>query len=87
MKLFIYKSLIIFFLVVLVFKFTVGSFVKGYEKKIDTYFSEENIITIKQKIRKEMANAIEKERYLNPEDAKLINSFLEKIQTEIFDQK
>ena len=34
-----------------------------------------------------MTNAIEKERYLNPEDAKLINSFLEKIQTEIFDQK
>ena len=86
MKLFIYKSLIIFFLVVLVFKFTVGSFVKGYEKKIDTYFSEENLILIKQKAREEMQNAIDKENYLKPEDAELINKFLKKLQVEIFDQ-
>ncbi len=87
MKLFIYKSLIIFFLVVLLFKFTIGSLVKNYEKKIDTYFSEENIIVIKQKIRNEMKNAIEKENYLTPEDSKLINNFLKKLQSEIFIQK
>ena len=87
MKLFIYKSLIIFFLVVLLFKFTIGSLVKNYEKKIDNYFSEENIIVIKQKIRNEMKNAIEKENYLTPEDSKLINNFLKKLQSEIFIQK
>ena len=87
MKLFIYKSLIIFFLVVLLFKFTIGSLVKNYEKKIDTYFSEENIIVIKQKLRNEMKNAIEKENYLTPEDSKVINNFLKKLQSEIFIQK
>ena len=86
MKLFIYKSLIIFFLAVLLFKFTIGNVVRNYEEKIDTYFSEENLILIKQKAREEMQNAIDKENYLKPEDAELINKFLKKLQVEIFDQ-
>jgi len=31
-----------------------------------------------------MKNAIQKENYLQPEDAKLINQFLKKLQSEIF---
>ena len=87
MKLFIYKSLIIFFLVLLLFKLTFGSLIKNYEKKIDAYFSKGNVNQIKEKIKEEMQNAIEKENYLNPEDAKLINKFLKKLQDEIFVQK
>ena len=86
MKLFIYKSLIIFFLTVLLFKFTIGNVVRNYEEKIDTYFSEENLILIKQKAREEMQNAIDKENYLKPEDAELISKFLKKLQVEIFGQ-
>ena len=86
MKLFIYKSLIIFFLAVLLFKFTIGNVVRNYEEKIDTYFSEENLILIKQKAREEMQNAIDKENYLKPEDAELISKFLKKLQVEIFGQ-
>ena len=84
MKLFIYKSLIIFFLVFLLFKLTFGTLIKNYEKKIDAYFSKGNVNQIKEKIKEEMQNAIEKENYLNPEDAKLINKFLKKLQKEIF---
>ena len=87
MKLFIYKSLIIFFLVFLLFKLTFGSLIRNYEKKIDAYFSKGNVNQIKEKIKEEMQNAIEKENYLNPEDAKLINKFLKKLQDEIFVQK
>ena len=87
MKFFIYKSLIIFFLVFLLFKLTFGSLIKNYEKKIDAYFSKGNVNQIKEKIKEEMQNAIEKENYLNPEDAKLINKFLKKLQDEIFVQK
>ena len=87
MKLFIYKSLIIFFLVFLLFKLTVGSLIKNYEKKIDTYFSKVYVNQIKEKIKEEMQNAIEKENYLNPEDADLINKFFSKLQNEIFVQK
>tara|TARA_Y100000590_G_scaffold194540_1_gene221033 strand:- start:363 stop:626 length:264 start_codon:yes stop_codon:yes gene_type:complete len=86
MKVFIYKSLFIFFLIFLLFKLTIGSLVKNYEKKVDSYFSKENLVILKQKAREEMKNAIEKENYLEPEDAKLINKFLKKIQSEIFIQ-
>tara|TARA_Y100000590_G_scaffold451407_1_gene592763 strand:- start:504 stop:767 length:264 start_codon:yes stop_codon:yes gene_type:complete len=86
MKIFIYKSLFIFFLIFLLFKLTIGSLVKNYEKKVDSYFSKENLVILKQKAREEMKNAIEKENYLEPEDAKLINKFLKKIQSEIFVQ-
>ena len=84
MKIFIYKSLFIFFLIFLLFKLTIGSLVKNYEKKVDSYFSKENLVILKQKAREEMKNAIEKENYLEPEDAKLLNKFLKKIQSEIF---
>ena len=87
MKFFIYKSLIIFFLALILFKFTIGNVVTNYEEKMSTYFSEENLILIKQKAREEMQNAIDKENYLKPEDAELINKFLKKIQDEIFDQQ
>ena len=62
----------------------IGSFTKNYEKKIDAYFSKGNVNQIKEKIKEEMQNAIEKDNYLNPEDAKLINKFLMKLQKEIF---
>tara|TARA_Y100000590_G_scaffold443250_1_gene572419 strand:- start:105 stop:365 length:261 start_codon:yes stop_codon:yes gene_type:complete len=84
MKLFIYKTLIVFFLIFLLFELTIGRVIKDYENKMDTLLSKENIVQIKMKIREEMKNAIEKENYLQPEDAELINQFLKKIQSEIF---
>ena len=87
MKLFIYKALIIFFLVFVLFKLTIGSLMKNYEKKVDQYLSKEHLAQIKIKAKEEMQKAIEKENYLHPEDAELINKFLKKIQSEIFIQK
>ena len=79
MKLFIYKSLFVFFLTFVLFKLTIGSLVRNYEKKVDDYFSKENLSFLKEKARKEMQNAIEKENYLKVEDAELINKFLKKL--------
>ena len=87
MKLFIYKTLITFFLVFVLFKLTIGSLVKNYEKKVDQYLSKEHLAQIKIKAKEEMQKAIEKENYLHPEDAELINKFLKKLQSEIFIQK
>jgi len=86
MKLFIYKSLIIFFLAFLLFQLTIGSLIKNYKDKINHYFSSYYIDFVKAEIRAEMKNAVEKDNYLNPEDAKLINKFLRKLQKEIFEQ-
>ena len=86
MKLFIYKSLLVFFLIFLLFQLTIGSVIKNYENKMDQYFSKQNLDQVKLKIREEMKNAIKKENYLSPEDADLINKFLKKLQKEIFTQ-
>ena len=86
MKLFIYKSLLVFFLIFLLFQLTIGSVIKNYENKMDQYFSKQNLDHVKLKIREEMKNAIKKENYLSPEDAELINKFLKKLQKEIFVQ-
>ena len=84
MKLFIYKTLIVFFLTLILFKLTIGGIIRDYETKIDLYLSKENLAFIKDKIRDEMKNAVKKEDYLKPEDAKLIGNFLKKLQKEIF---
>ena len=86
MKLFIYKSLLVFFLTFLLFQLTIGSVVKNYEKKIDHYLSKYYLENVKSKIRSEVENAIDKDNYLKPEDAELINKFLKKLQKEIFIQ-
>ena len=83
MKLFIYKILIVFFLTLILFKLTIGSLIRNYESKVDLYFTKDNLSLAKDKLREEMKNAIEIEQYLKPEDAKLINDFLKKIQKEI----
>tara|TARA_B100000780_G_C21125801_1_gene456786 strand:- start:1730 stop:1999 length:270 start_codon:yes stop_codon:yes gene_type:complete len=86
MKIFIYKTFIIFFLIFLLFKLTIGSVIKNYEKKVDQLFSTESIFKTKIKIKNEMKKAIQKENYLKPEDAVLIDKFLKKIKKEIFNQ-
>ena len=59
MRIFVYKSLIIFFLVILGFKITFSYAQRAIERKIDNLTSKEYIDTIKQKLRSEMKNAIE----------------------------
>ena len=87
MKLFIYKSLIIFFLITIVFKLTVGSLIKNFDEKKDIFLSKESVSQIKEKVRDEMRSAIEKENYLEPEDARLLGEFLEKLKKEVTNQK
>jgi len=85
MKIFIYKSLIVSLLIIIIFKVTVSSTIKNYEKKIYESFNKEKIEFIKEKIRFELKSAIKKENYLNKEDAILIKKFLIKINNEIYD--
>ena len=75
MKLFVYKTLFVVVCIFLLFQLTVGAKLKQFEEKFANYKSQENIENIKNKIRKELKNAVEKENYLSAEDAKLINQF------------
>ena len=83
MKIFIYKSIITFVFIFFFYQITIGSKVRDIESRINNLTSEENINFFKDKIRQEIKNGLEKENYLNKEDAKLLNDFINKIKSEL----
>tara|TARA_B100001063_G_C16742580_1_gene545623 strand:- start:1255 stop:1515 length:261 start_codon:yes stop_codon:yes gene_type:complete len=83
MKIFIYKSIITFVLIFLFYQITIGAKVREIESKVNNFTSEENIEFFKDKIRQEIKNGLEKENYLNKEDAKLLSDFINKIKLEL----
>lgn len=87
MKIFLYKFIIVIFGVFLLFEILIGSKLKYYERNFKSILSKQGFIQIKEKAREEMKSAVEKDVYLNPEDADLINKFLKKIQRELKDQE
>ena len=62
---------------------TIGAKIRQIQQEIDNFMSKENVEIIKDKIRDEIRNAINKERYLSKEDAQLINDFIDKIKTDL----
>ena len=83
MKIFFYKSLFIFIALFILFEVTIGSLAHDFEKRIDNYFSKNNIENYKIKIRDELQDSTRKDRILKKEDAKLLGQFLKKIESEI----
>ena len=86
MRMFVYKSLFIFVCIFLLFHFTIGVKIKQLSHELEKMQSKENMEVFKNKIRGELKNALEKDKYLDPEDAKLINDFINKLQEELSDQ-
>ena len=83
MKLFIYKTLFAAFVFFILFQITIGESFNEMRKQISYFSSEENIISIKNKIREEIKSANKKDRYLEAGDALLLKQFLEKIKSEL----
>ena len=83
MKIFVYKALFVFVCIFLLFQLTIGVKIKQFERELDNFKSKENIENIKNKIREELRNAVEKENYLSDDDAKLINEFINKLKQEL----
>ena len=83
MKTFVYKTLFIFVCIFLLFQLTVGIKIKQVNNELQKLKSKENMEIIKNKLRNEMRNAISKENYLSPDDAKLINEFINKLKKEL----
>ena len=86
MKIFVYKTLFVMVCVLVLFQLTIGAKIKELKNEIGNLKSQENISFVKEKIRDELKNATEKDNYLTPEDAKLINDFINKLQEELSDQ-
>ena len=83
MKIFIYKTLFVFVCIFLLFQFTGGSKIKQLNNEVEKFKSQKNINDLKNKLRDELRDAVNKENYLTPEDAKLINNFINKIKKEL----
>ncbi len=83
MKLFFYKSILVFFLFLAAFHFSFGYVVKKVEKNIETNISKEKAEEFKSLIIDEMEKAIVKEDYIKPKDALIINKFIDKIKSDL----
>ena len=83
MKIFVYKTLFVFVCLFLLFQLTVGMKLKELNYELEKIKSKENIEVIKEKLRDELRSAVSKENYLSPDDAKLINEFINKIKGEL----
>tara|TARA_A100000164_G_scaffold251326_1_gene223745 strand:+ start:491 stop:754 length:264 start_codon:yes stop_codon:yes gene_type:complete len=83
MKLFFYKSILVFFLFLTAFHFSFGYVVKKIEKNIETNISKEKAEEFKSLIIDEMEKAIVKEDYIKPKDALIINKFIDKIKSDL----
>ena len=83
MKIFVYKTLFVFVCIFILFQLTFGVKIKQLNNQLNQLKSQKNIYYLKNKLRNELKNAVKKENYLSPEDAKLINDFLNKIKKEL----
>ena len=83
MKQFIYKTIIAIIAIVLVYELTVAKQIKQLSSQTDMFLSKEGRKDGVEKIREELKKAVNKERYLSKEDAKLLKDFINKIQLEI----
>ena len=83
MKFFIYKSLIVCLITFLTFHLTFGYVIKSYKNKIFNTFSKDKIFYLKEITRNEIKKSLKKENMLNPEDAKLLRDFINKLISEI----
>ncbi len=83
MKIFIYKTLFVFVCLFILFQLTIGMKIKQLNHELEKIQSKENIENIKEKLRDELRNAVSKENYLSPEDAELINKFINKLRNEL----
>ena len=83
MKQFIYKTIIAVVAIVLVYELTIAKQIKQFTSQSDILLTKEGRKEGVDKLREEIKKAIKKERYLSKEDAKLLNQFLNKIQSEL----
>lgn len=83
MRIFLYKLLITLALVFILYKITIGQTIKHIETKLEYLSSKDNITFLKEKLRDEIRSSLTKERYINKEDAELLNSFIKKIQDDL----
>ena len=84
MKIFIYKSLIVFILFFLGFHLTFNYVQRSIERKLYNLTSQENIETLKNSPRNSINEILKKDDLINTDDEILLKTLIEKIKKEIY---
>ena len=80
---FIYKVLIITFIFIIAFEFTIGKRLDPIVQNINKFSNEQGRKELINKLRKEMRKGLNKEYILKEDDRILINRFINKLSNEI----
>ena len=83
MREFIYKAIIITFIGIIVFEFTIGKRIDPVVVIINKFSDEQGRKELIHKLRKEMKKGVEKEYMLKEDDRVLIYNFFKKLNSEI----
>ena len=83
MRQFIYKAIIIIFIFIVGFEFTIGKRIDPMVQTLNKFSNEQGRKELISKLRKEMRKGINKEYILKEEDRILINEFIKKISSEL----
>ena len=83
MRGFIYKAIIITFIFIIAFEFTIGKRIDPIVENLNKFTNEQGRKELVNKLRKEMRKGLEKEHMLNEEDRVLVYNFFNKLMTEI----
>ena len=83
MREFIYKAIIITFIGIIVFEFTIGKRIDPIVENINKFSDEQGRKALINKLRKEMRKGLEKEYLLKEDDRVLIYNFFNKLNSEI----
>ena len=83
MRSFIYKALIITFIFIIAFEFTIGKRLDPIVQNINKFSNEQGRKELINKLRKEMRQGLNKEYILKEDDRILINRFINKLSNEI----
>jgi len=83
MRGFIYKAIIITFIFIIGFEFTIGKRIDPMVQTLNKFSNEQGRKELINKLRKEMRKGLEKEYILKDDDRILINKFINKLSNEI----
>ena len=83
MRGFIYKAIIITFIFIIGFEFTIGKRIDPMVQTLNKFSNEQGRKEMINKLRKEMKKGINKEYILKEEDRILINQFIKKLSSEL----
>lgn len=82
-RIFIYKTIFIFFCAYLLYNFTIGKKIDQYENNLLFFKTDQGRDILREKLRKEIEKSLDKESVLDPSDRVLLRKFVKKILNEL----